>query len=544
MDGVGVGRRHKLDADRIVLGRHPDCDIVLELGAVSRRHALVDRTEGAFFVEDLQSRNGTYVNGSLATGRRRLRHGDELRICETLFRFVGDEQRDDEALGVGALLNAEDDDSSTILSKIDLTATGSGLRLSVKPEVKLKALVEISRSLGRALSLDEVLPSVLDSLFKVFLQADRGFIALWDRGSDALRVRAVKRRRESDQSVRFSNTIVNQVRASKEAVLSADAATDSRFEMSQSIADFRIRSMMCVPMLSSEEDVLGVLQIDTSDQRARFQPEDLEVLVSVAGLAGVAIENATLHEMALGQKAIERDLELAHEVQQGLLPSSAPNAAQFDFFDFYEPANQVGGDYYDYVALPGGRCAAVLADVSGKGVAAALVMAKLSGEVRYSLASDSDLGRAVSRINNLCCRDAWEGRFVTFVLMLLDEESGRLSIVNAGHMPPIIRKLGGEVVELGESVAGVPLGVVPDAGYQVFETDLQPGELVLVYTDGISEAMNRGGDLYSIERVVDTLGRSKGSAGETGRFVLEDVKRFVDGRSQSDDMCMLCIGRK
>ena len=169
----------------------------------------------------------------------------------------------------------------------------------------------------------------------------------------------------------------------KQAVLSADATSDSRFEMSQSIADFRIRSMMCAPLVISDGHAMGAIQIDTLDQRSRFSQDDLDVLAGVAGQAAFALENAQLHEQALKQQGMQRDLELAHKVQQGLLPSAPPRMEGHHFFDFYEPANQVGGDFYDYIRLPGGRLAIVLADVSGKGVSAALVMAKLSAEVRY-----------------------------------------------------------------------------------------------------------------------------------------------------------------
>src|SRR5205085_1371889 len=144
---------------------------------------------------------------------------------------------------------------------------------------------------------------------------------------------------------------------SKEAILSADASTDQRFDQSESIADLRIRSVMCAPLVDNEGNALGVIQIDTGDQRHRFSQDDLDVLASVASQAAVAVDNAQLHEQALRQQAVERDLLLAHKVQRGLLPSQPPHIPGYHFFDFYEPANQVGGDYYDYIDLSGGRLA-------------------------------------------------------------------------------------------------------------------------------------------------------------------------------------------
>ena len=208
--------------------------------------------------------------------------------------------------------------------------------------------------------------------------------------------KAVKYRRHDDtQSVRISRTIVNNVMTSKEAILSADAATDARFDMAESIVDFHIRSMMCAPLIDRDGDSLGVIQLDTLDPRNRFEQDDLDVLVSVACQAAFAVENAQLHEAAMREQAIKRELAVAHEVQRGFLPSARRAIPEYEFFEFYEPANQLGGDYYDYVELPGGRLAVVVADVSGKGISASLLMAKLSAETRYCLASEPSPAAAV-----------------------------------------------------------------------------------------------------------------------------------------------------
>ena len=208
--------------------------------------------------------------------------------------------------------------------------------------------------------------------------------------------KAIKHRRNDDaQTLRISRTIVGNVMTSKEAILSADAATDSRFDMSESIVDFHIRSMICAPLVASDGEALGVIQLDALDQRNRFRQDDLEMLVSVACQAAFAVENAQLHEAAMRDQAMKRELAVAHEVQRGFLPSAAPRIPEYDFFEFYEPASQLGGDYYDYVDLPGGRLAVVVADVSGKGISASLLMAKLSAETRYCLASEPEPAQAI-----------------------------------------------------------------------------------------------------------------------------------------------------
>ena len=327
--GENSGERYVLTLDRYILGRHPDCDIVLDVGAISRQHAQIERRDGQFVVEDLQSRNGTFVNGEAIQGPHVLKEGDRLKICDLSFTFYIDAPTGKTVtagnlatlMGGGVLVDDTDNITrSSIMSKLDITSGSAGVRLSVNPEAKLRALIEITQNLRKSLAVDKVLPKLLDSLFKIFMQADRGFVVLRGPVEGQLKLQAVKQRREeAEDTIRISRTIMNQVLTQRQAILSADAATDARFEMSQSIADFRIRSMMCAPLVNSDGEVLGAIQIDTLDQRSQFQQDDLDMLAGVAGQAAFALENAQLHEQALKQHQIQRDLELAHKVQQGLL---------------------------------------------------------------------------------------------------------------------------------------------------------------------------------------------------------------------------------
>ena len=187
---------------------------------------------------------------------------------------------------------------------------------------------------------------------------------------------------------------------------------------------------------------------------------------------------------------------MAHEVQRGFLPSAAPRIPEYDFFDFYEPASQLGGDYYDYIELPGGRLAVVVADVSGKGISASLLMAKLSAETRYCLASEPEPAQAMARLNRAFCDSGWEDRFVTMVLAVLDPRRHEVTIVNAGHLPPLWRRGPGAVEPVAEAEAGLPLGVDRDVDYAPCTLPLAPGESLVLYTDGITEAMNAKDELY------------------------------------------------
>ena len=559
--GPAMGQKFELNRPKMVMGRHPDCEIKIDAGAVSRQHAQIIIADDNFYVEDLQSRNGTFVNDKRIDGRQILRHADSLRICDVGFRFEDSDFLKKQAktardtgfaidLGSSQSVVIDDDrdgpSGSKVMTKIEVSDTAR-MRLDTNPITKLKAVLEITRSLGKSLSLDDVLPKVLDSLFTIFPQADRGFIVLSEvEGVDELRLipKAVKfRRPDDDDEIRISRTIVDEVMSSKEAVLSADAATDSRFQMSQSVADFRIRSMMCAPLLDSEGNALGVIQIDTLNQTARFRDDDLEVLGGVAAPAGLAVENAQLHEDQLKQQVLQRDLQMARRVQLGFLPSSPPEIPGYHFFDYYDSAYEVGGDYHDYIELPDGRLAIIVADVSGKGISAALLTAKLSAEMRFCLATESDPAAAVTKLNYVFSQGGWEDRFVTMILMVLHPLSGEVTLVNAGHMPPLVR-LGELPVKMpGSEKAGLPIGVTEDFEYESFPITLGPGDSLAAFTDGFSEAMNADEELYGIEQLEARFVDPVTSVADLGHHILEDVKRHVAGHPQSDDMCLVCVGR-
>jgi serine phosphatase RsbU (regulator of sigma subunit) len=447
--------------------------------------------------------------------------------------------------GLGAFLSDDEGPapSSTIMSKLEVSSSGrGGVHVSASAEVKLAALVEITQSLGRVLALDEVLPQVLKSLFKIFVQADRGFIVM-ETPDGKLIPRWVRLRREdSNDTLRISRTIIRHVMESKEAILSADAASDERFEMSQSIADFRIRSMMCAPLLNSEGKAFGALQIDTLDQRQRFTKEDLELLVSTASQAAIAIQNAQLHENALKHRELERDLKLATEVQHTFLPDRRPEAPGYEFFDYYQPMDQIGGDYFDYIRLPDGRIAIIVADVVGHGVAAALLMAKLSAETKFSLYSEATPAAAVTKLNERLCLSNMQ-RFVTMIIVVIDPSKHRAVVVNAGHMAPLQRLPSGKIEEPGESKAGLPLGVTDALGYEQFEFEIGAGDLLTLFTDGINESIDASGAFYTIDRLREQVKKIAGAPAQLGPALVEDVRRFLGKAPQNDDMCLVCFGR-
>jgi phosphoserine phosphatase RsbU/P len=541
--------RFELKKADTVLGRHPECDVVIDAGAISRYHAKIVFNDGGYWIEDLKSRNGTFVNGQMIGGPTRLQESDQIRICDVELAFYSGERPEflgpdnDSSSAFGFLAEDEDAHSTQQLSGVEVRTDASGsVRLSASAETKLAALLQINQDLGRALKLDEVLPRVLESLFKVFPQADRGFIVLVD-SEGRLVPRWMKARRAGDEegSVRISRTIVRKVMESGQPILSIDAASDERFQMSESIADFRIRSMICAPLLDSDGGRLGALQIDTCDQRHRFGEDEIDVLAAVASQAGIAIHNAQLHEQSLRQLEVEQDLKLATDVQRVFLPAGPPKLDGYSFSAFYQAAMHIGGDYYDYIRLSDGRVGVVVADVVGHGVAAAMYMAKLSAETRFLLAREKDPAVAVMKLND-CMSQLQVERFVTFLLVVVDRDDHTLTILNAGHMAPIVRGIDGTTREPGEEESGLPMAIAEGLEYEAVTVKIEPGEIVVLYTDGVNEAMDGDGELFSIDRVRQLVAQG-GSPEIVTERIITTLKEFTGMKPQDDDICVVAIGR-
>ncbi|MCA9193846.1 MAG: SpoIIE family protein phosphatase [Planctomycetales bacterium] len=550
--GTPFGQRYDLLRPVIVLGRHPDCDVTIDVGAVSRQHAKIFRKGQEFVIEDLQSRNGTFVNGELISPLSTLADGDVIRICDVEYTFHSEPQgnlitgvpiaSDGSSFGV-VLLNDDrlEDSSRAIHSKLDVRGSVHGSQLTSSTETRLKAVLEITQNLGRTVQLDKVLPKVLDTLFKVFMQADRAFIVL--KEGDSLIPRWVKTRNEKQQETfRISRTVMNEVMESKQAIISLDASMDERFEMAQSISDFRIRSMIVAPLLDSEQRPMGAIQMDSSDNKRQFDAADLEILASIATQAGVAIENAQLHEQLIIQHRVEQDLLLARKVQQAFLPSSHPQLDGYSFYHYYLPAVQIGGDYFDYIFLSDGRIAIVVADVVGHGVAAALLMAKLSAEIRFLLARESDPAAAITALNSRMTQLNVEN-FVTLLCLVLDPVESTVDIVNAGHMPPQWLKSKGKLEEPRGKSKGLPIGVDENFVYQAETIKLAPGERLLLFTDGIHEAPDREGELFSLSRVKELFKAPAENMEHVGTRIVDAVQLFTHGTEQADDMCLVVIGK-
>jgi len=545
MQGPQAGTRFRLEPGRTVVGRHPSCGLVLDAVSVSRQHAAIEVEGTQAWIEDLGSRNGTAVDGRRISGRRALIDGQQLRIGDQRLAFSSSAPLTVEhLLGSGAFAIGdlvEEGADSVILSAVEVPVRPE--LAAGDPEKLLRAAGGLDRAIGASVVLEEVLPRTLDGLFQIFPQAERGFLLLVEPESRRLVVRASKFAPTVEAGpLLLSRSLMERVMQSRQALLSADVAADSGIDVRDSVANCGIRSVMCVPFLRADGDVLGVLQLDRRDTRTPFRRHDLDLLAGVAAQVTLAIEQAQAHEERLSREQLRRDLELANRVQQALLPSRPPEIPGYESFDYYEPARQISGDFFSYVPLPGGRTAVVLADVSGKGMSAALVMAALAADVRYCLASESDVATAVGRINESFCRAGWDDRFATLVVAVLDPATHRLSLVNAGHMPPLLRTAAGAVEAIGVEATGLPVGVDPEQVYQATDVRFPEGATLVCYTDGISEALDHAQRPYGIERLTRVIAAAE-AAGDAGRTILADVERHAAGQVRSDDICLVCLSR-
>jgi serine phosphatase RsbU (regulator of sigma subunit)/pSer/pThr/pTyr-binding forkhead associated (FHA) protein len=541
LKGTEAGRQEPVDRARTVLGRDPDCQIVLTSAddgsskplVISRRHAVITRSEGAYFVQDgdgtgRQSRNRTLLNGKLVPADRpvRLRNDDVIQICDIELLFHD---------------SAVDPDASSIDAAI---SHDSSSFFVAQPAEKLQRLLEITNRLSHSLELDRLLPDVVETLLQIFRQADRAFLILVDPASGALVSRTRKARKgDGDANPGFSTSIVEKCLKTVQALLSNDAG--NQFADSESVAGLSIRSVMCAPLWSQGGKAVGVLLVDSQSDRRKFSQDDLNLLMGVAGQASIALTNAQFYRDSLARERLNRDLALAREVVRTFLPSSEPDIPGYEFFAWNQSALEVGGDYYDFIDLPGPRLGILVGDVAGKGVPAALVMSRFSAEARACLRTEQDLSMAVCRLNDLMQPLSQTDRFVTLAALVLDPGTHRLRVVNAGHPPPLlVRRATGELLEVTpRDDAGPPLGVFAEYAYPVREVGVDPGDTLVVFSDGVTEAMSSQGRQLGTRGLRAVIEGPSAAPRDVGQRVMQAVRDHAAGCGQQDDITLVCLGR-
>jgi phosphoserine phosphatase RsbU/P len=555
LQNKGDTSRLEIKGDQVTIGRHPDCDVCLKSNTVSRYHSrIIVSQDEQYLLDDLGSGNGTFVNDILVKDSVVLSSGDQISVGPFLLEFSNDseyEQSQQEGLltsygFIPSLKNVSfkppSIDKSTILRAAE--TTGEIDKYQIKPEIKLKAILEISRTIASASDLDSMAEKVLEGLFHIFPAADRGCILLRDQENLRFFPKAIRHRRDNDhESLQLSRTVLKAVTDNKTGVLSADTANDERFVKSESVSTLTIRSILCAPMLGLDGSVIGIINLDTQLAGQMFSEDDLELLMVIAGQTALSYESARLMISHVEKQRYDNEMEIAARVQKGLLPAKIPQISGYDFFVSYEAARAVGGDYYDFIQTDESLIWFALGDVAGKGVPASLVMSRVCSAVRSTVEFVTDVTDAVHRVNHHVDESAHDGRFITFILGQINLEQNRVSFVNAGHLVPLLLEADGTLRELMADHPSVPLGVMEDYDYQTIQHQFQPGERMILFTDGVTEAMNDERELFGIDRLKVAIQEAKAGSENLGTAILHAVRTFVGQSEQYDDMTLVIIGR-
>jgi serine phosphatase RsbU (regulator of sigma subunit) len=530
------------------IGRDRKSAVHFPQSDVSRIHARITRDGSTWQLLDADSTGGTFVNGTqLLSGKPVvLKHRDIIRIGSNKLKFENEQDLlpDDQKQTVQGFDFIDDGDSS-----IEGSAETSGYGLvSVRPEDKLNGILRINQALAGNVDVRAICPRVLDTLFDIFRAADRGVILfLQDEGDSPVPVAQRHRNIDDRASVWISRAMLDSVLKENSAILSANTSTDPRMSGSDSIIGETIHSTMCAPMLGLNGKPFGIISLDSQNPKQRFSNEDLQLLVAVASQASHAFENARLLSTSIREnlKMEKRDEEMriSAEVQRALIPRVLPQPPGYQFYGSYDAAQAVGGDYFDCFEKPDGKICVSFGDVSGKGVPAALIMSRLSGIVRSTMNFTDDVGLAMSQINGLMCSNMAEGRYVTYLLGIIDPQTHTLTFANAGHLPPEIRSHDGHISGPGVDNSGFPVGLFGDSQFETLTIHLAPGTTVILRTDGVDDAMSVSREFYGIQRFRNLFRATSADPETIGRTLLADVKTFMAGSTQHDDITIMSFGR-
>ena len=372
--------------------------------------------------------------------------------------------------------------------------------------------------------------------------AERGFVMLWDSHLDRFVPGAAQTRAGATDTIVASHTLLSEVITRKEAVLVANVGSDSKFASSESILSLKMRTAVCAPVLFQNQ-MFGVIQADSTSNAEPFTRADVEVVLALASQLAMALAYARLHARLTERELFERDLGLARKIQHHFLPPDLPVAPGFDFAVDYRPALAVGGDLYDFIPLADGRIAVTVGDVSGKGIAAALFAAKVMSDIRYQAVGQVEASTILARINKTLAERDHEGMFVTLALTIIDARNRRLTVASAGHPLPVVRDAGGQVMTIGHD-GDAPLGVDPNARFAQHVYEFDRGDTVVLFTDGVIEALNVQNELYGTDRLIDTVaGCESGAASALVRTIGDSVTAFAGAQEQSDDVTVVCFQR-
>ena len=515
------------------VGRKSVNDLHLTDTRVSRFHAEIIREQEHYILRDKESRCGTYVNGQFIT-QKVLENGDRLHF--------GDPRAKDFVFYDATTESLPTQPFQTHLS--DTSSTPSEFR-------QLELVLETIQAVHAVRALDEILRLIVDATIEL-TGTERGLIMLTNAQGE-LEQRIARRHNRTDvtDDLSISRRLAQKVFTTGEPMIVSDTAEDVSLSMRDSIASLGLRAIACYPLRlvahhegevrSSEApgEVIGVLYVDGRTRSIKCTAEAQEALASLVNQAAMVIENTRLQRALQEKKVLEKELVLAHQIQQQLLPKELPNRNYLEVASANLPCRNVGGDYYDYMLFNDGRTGVVIGDVSGKGIPAALLMSTLQG-IFYSQAfSCHDVAQTVEQVNRYLVKRSMENSFLTAFYGVFAPD-GSLSYTNAGHNPPILVCCDGRVERLTEG--GLLLGLFEHTRYQAAQAHLQDGDVLVLFSDGVTEASNEEGQDFGEERLIDLVANLRAaSAREILDRALEEIRSFSNRAQQHDDLTLMVV---
>jgi len=547
--GVDGGMIFPISQSLVSLGRSVSNSIQIIDRKVSRHHAEIYYREGNYYLRDLGSKNGCFIDKKILDKETRLVNGNRITIGETILVYEsGPEDKasisESSSKSVKIVENLEWGTLEKSLSvgkqpAIDLEMKVSGEAVFKDSHKRLEILYQVADAIRNILNLDELLDQIMSIIYNV-VQPDRGLIMLQDEHTKELIPKTVKKRNEDREDITISSTIVDKCLRDCVSLVVSDAALDDRFSGSESIIMNRIRSAICAPMIFKDE-ILGVIYVDTQTRVSSYGQEELELLTGIANQSAMAIANARLHGRLVEQHKLAREMEIARTIQMNLLPKVYPTLENLDISAMSLPAKKVGGDYYDFIPLAEERYGIVIADVSGKGVPAALLLATIRASLLIEAQQkDATVMNVMTKMNQMACRDATNNMFITMVYGILDPTKKSFEYSNAGHCYPLLFDSGDEMEQL--KTGGNFLGIMENAEYKSKRVHLKTGQVFTLYSDGVTDTMNSSGELFGLERLKNVVRSGlRKSAQEIRDSIYEASLDFRGGIDQFDDFTVMIM---
>jgi serine phosphatase RsbU (regulator of sigma subunit) len=526
-----------LDNTRVTVGRSSIAELCYPDDAgLSRQHLAFESDGRNWYIKDLGSKNGTLLNGARIAERNPLKPGDRIMAGHLIMVFDAGSNVPQLTQAV-VFVEPEQESSSSSTVVTDLAGVISGTAAKSEGAISSAAAVQALIRAGNELAGDRPLPELFRFILNLAIEAvcaERGILITLE-GED-LEVRASR-----GDGFRISNAVRDRVLMNKESVLVRDTSADEAFRERRSIVEQNVRTLMAVP-LQTRDRIIGLIYVDSPSLVREFTKDDLSLLTVMANVAAIRIEQSRFAEMEKARQLMERDLEQAALIQRQYLPSCAPEVSGLELAGYNAPCRTVGGDYYDFFAYPSGRVALVLGDVSGKGMAASLMMMGLQARVQVLIDEPENLAATITRLNRITAANCPPARFITLFLCVLDGSTGELVYTNAGHNAPLISRAKGGYETLTEG--GPPLGILGDCAYQEFRTRLEPGDVLVIYSDGVTEAVSPSDEEFEIANLFESIAAHRNEkASEIIARVNEDIFKWTKGATAADDVTLIVARR-